>query len=604
MAPELFRLEPATPAGDIYALGVARLRVADEIAARWTYRNARQPCSTAVATLGHRHRPSSTRRSCGFSNLSTRRDAPCRLDRPSRQLPGADRAARIAGMARHVNCRGAAPARRARRFVPDLARRSGAAPPTRSAGAIDCRRSIRDRSAAAAASRHSPDRAGRSDVDADVRPLALRADEFGDTAQPRVRCRSASHRRRPAAAAGVVTLGAVRPAGRASCGQLTLGALSTVAGAVIGPECLPASSPHFLGSERARCTLRLRQPRLRRRRRYPACSAALSRRRGPAASQPGRHARHRPPAQRRARSRSGHASTTRSTTPDSSRVPWHDVARLADTHPETFRDRLVLVGGEFTGSGDEHRPTPGRSSGGRPVSGLVVQAFIVNTILDGFPIREARRWPMIAGVCLASAVLAFIVLTRRRLVPVMTLGHRTHRDVCCGSLCSVRCGTDCLASRRPDSRRGPVVRRRLADPRSVGRASGKGVTDVMILRSRDRRGVAAAAATAGRATSAPARRDRFSHQGQRLDRPKAGARQLLTLYDWIRRDGVVDVAAQARLELIMIDGRRYALAGGARARLSIVVADDAARVGHPGTRDAALVSLAPIAGEAPSRPAP
>jgi CHASE2 domain-containing sensor protein len=81
----------------------------------------------------------------------------------------------------------------------------------------------------------------------------------------------------------------------------------------------------------------------------------------------------------------------------------------------------VLVGGEFTGSGDEHRPTPGRSSGGRPVSGLVVQAFIVNTMLNGFPIRESRRWPMIVGACLASAVLAFIVLIRRRLVPVMTL---------------------------------------------------------------------------------------------------------------------------------------------------------------------------------------
>lgn len=81
--------------------------------------------------------------------------------------------------------------------------------------------------------------------------------------------------------------------------------------------------------------------------------------------------------------------------------------------------------------------------------------------------------------------------------------------------------------------------------------------------------------------------------------PKSGARQLLTLYDWIREDGVVDVAAQGRLELIMIDGRRYALGGGARARLAT---SSLTTLRGSVTQEPAmprLVSLAPIAGETP-----
>ena len=81
--------------------------------------------------------------------------------------------------------------------------------------------------------------------------------------------------------------------------------------------------------------------------------------------------------------------------------------------------------------------------------------------------------------------------------------------------------------------------------------------------------------------------------------PKTGARQLLTLYDWIKEDGVVDVAAQGRLELIMIDGRRYALAGGARARLA---SSSLTTLRGSVTQQPAmprLVSLAPITGETP-----
>ena len=104
-----------------------------------------------------------------------------------------------------------------------------------------------------------------------------------------------------------------------------------------------------------------------------------------------------------------------------SRMSWRDVERVAATAPETFRDRIVLVGGEFTGSGDGHHPTPLRSPLIRRFSGLVVQAIIVNTILDGFPVREWSRRPFALGAGVAGGVLAFLVLMRQRLSRPVTL---------------------------------------------------------------------------------------------------------------------------------------------------------------------------------------
>jgi CHASE2 domain-containing sensor protein len=99
------------------------------------------------------------------------------------------------------------------------------------------------------------------------------------------------------------------------------------------------------------------------------------------------------------------------------RVSWQDVARLADADPGLFRDRIVLVGGEFAGSGDEHRPTLGQ--GARSVSGLVLQALTVNTIMNGFPIRESGRAVGVASAGLIAGPLTFFILMRRRLVPAL-----------------------------------------------------------------------------------------------------------------------------------------------------------------------------------------
>jgi hypothetical protein len=88
-------------------------------------------------------------------------------------------------------------------------------------------------------------------------------------------------------------------------------------------------------------------------------------------------------------------------------------------------------------------------------------------------------------------------------------------------------------------------------------------------------------------------------QGNAWVQSKARGKRRAMLYDWLELDAVVDVAADARLELIMIDGHRYALAGGASARVSATSVTKLKGIVTTESSIPALVSLAPIAGGAP-----
>jgi len=111
--------------------------------------------------------------------------------------------------------------------------------------------------------------------------------------------------------------------------------------------------------------------------------------------------------------------------PDSiAKISWRDVGR--QNSPDFFRDRLVIVGVNAAGLGDKH-PVP-RSVNPGLVSGVEVQALIVNTIVGGIPVRS----PGLLLCMLVISLLCFGVL-----VAALRFPHHPVAAVltACGSAC-------------------------------------------------------------------------------------------------------------------------------------------------------------------------
>jgi CHASE2 domain-containing sensor protein len=100
------------------------------------------------------------------------------------------------------------------------------------------------------------------------------------------------------------------------------------------------------------------------------------------------------------------------------RISWKDVHAALDRDPGLFRSRLVLVGGEFRGSGDDYHRIPYRSGTGEAVSSLVLQALMVDTIGAGLPLRETSKLPLLAAAVLAVGCAMAGLLCARRAGPV------------------------------------------------------------------------------------------------------------------------------------------------------------------------------------------
>lgn len=104
------------------------------------------------------------------------------------------------------------------------------------------------------------------------------------------------------------------------------------------------------------------------------------------------------------------------------RVSWKDLDQQVRRAPAVFRDRLVIVGGDFVASGDEAHRVPHLAGASPEVSGLVLQALIANTMLTGLPIHDAARALVLIGVGLAATIVGAAFLCLRNLsVPVMIL---------------------------------------------------------------------------------------------------------------------------------------------------------------------------------------
>jgi CHASE2 domain-containing sensor protein len=97
------------------------------------------------------------------------------------------------------------------------------------------------------------------------------------------------------------------------------------------------------------------------------------------------------------------------------RVSWTEVGGLLQDRPGLFRDRLVLMGAEFGGPGDDlHRVTRGPFGGASVVSGLALQAMAVDSLLRRPPLREAGGWGTLLAACAITIVLAaWCLLTPR-----------------------------------------------------------------------------------------------------------------------------------------------------------------------------------------------
>ena len=92
------------------------------------------------------------------------------------------------------------------------------------------------------------------------------------------------------------------------------------------------------------------------------------------------------------------------------RIAWKDASNVLARSPEAFRDRVILVGGEFAGSGDVYSAVPSASALPREMSGLVLQALTLNTLLEGRRIETPNETLLVAflAVVLGAAVMALL----------------------------------------------------------------------------------------------------------------------------------------------------------------------------------------------------
>ena len=97
------------------------------------------------------------------------------------------------------------------------------------------------------------------------------------------------------------------------------------------------------------------------------------------------------------------------------RISWKDLAPQLDRDASVFRGRLVLVGGDLIGSGDDYHRIPARSDGFNEVSGLALQSLIVNTIVEGFPVRRAGTALVLLILAIGCATIIFSALCVSRL---------------------------------------------------------------------------------------------------------------------------------------------------------------------------------------------
>jgi serine/threonine protein kinase/CHASE2 domain-containing sensor protein len=94
------------------------------------------------------------------------------------------------------------------------------------------------------------------------------------------------------------------------------------------------------------------------------------------------------------------------------RVSFRHLDQVLEREPHHFQDRFVLLGGDFAAAGDNLYHVPHPHGLPDPIPGIVLQALVLQTLIDGAPIRQpglAWTWAAIsvaAGVAAAAILLA------------------------------------------------------------------------------------------------------------------------------------------------------------------------------------------------------
>ena len=106
--------------------------------------------------------------------------------------------------------------------------------------------------------------------------------------------------------------------------------------------------------------------------------------------------------------------------PPQSLVSWRELPALLSSDPTRFKGKLVLLGARISGSGDEAFRLPPNRTGRPTLPGVLVQARAIDTILAGFPIREVSGpYVRIVTAALVALAVAALLLGVRRGAPVV-----------------------------------------------------------------------------------------------------------------------------------------------------------------------------------------
>jgi CHASE2 domain-containing sensor protein/tRNA A-37 threonylcarbamoyl transferase component Bud32 len=101
-------------------------------------------------------------------------------------------------------------------------------------------------------------------------------------------------------------------------------------------------------------------------------------------------------------------------------ISWRDLPAALDRDPGLFRGLLVLVGvGGLQAPGDDSHRVPHLARNDPAVSGLALQALLVDTIASGFTVREPDRPIFLAAAALLIGLLLGAVLCAPRAGPAV-----------------------------------------------------------------------------------------------------------------------------------------------------------------------------------------